>query len=249
MARAHVGGSDLVAQQAWSSAGTPALQVPAVGDCFSAPRGSCEISRFATGEWRLQVPGTTAKAVTVLDAVAAGETPSAAVMSSGSGWRATELDRGGAHLAVVSIDAGASSVTYTAKAGTHVVVGAPAGADGRADVIASGSGGACTVTVSAHSGATGGFDARPVVVSVDSNCVVSEDVSRATTDPTNGNPTGGGTGGGTGSGSGSDGGSGADGGGTVTAGCSSTAPGSGSLPLPLAMFGLALRRRRRQTPR
>jgi hypothetical protein len=251
--RAHVGGSDLVAQLASSSGGTPSLVVPGVGDCFSSPRGKCEIGRFKTGEWHTAVTGKNAQAVTVLDAVAAGESPAAATSSSGSGWRATELDRGGKHIAVVSIDAGKTSVTYTAKAGTHVVVGAPAGDKGRADVTATGSGGSCTVTVAAHAGATGGFDAKPVVVSVDANCQVSEDGTSATTDPETGGGTGGGSGGGGtgGDGTGGDGtGSGGDtaGGGdasNLTGGCMSSDPSNGA---PIAVLGFAfIARRRRKT--
>jgi MYXO-CTERM domain-containing protein len=242
-ARAHVGSSDVVAQLVSSSAGSPNAVTPGVGDCFSSPRGQCTIGRFATGEWSLSVPSKNAQAVSVLDAVAAGEAPAAATATSGSGWRATELDRGGIHIATVAIDPGKTSVTYTAKPGVHVVVGAPAGDQGRADVSGTPSGGGCAITVAAHGG-TGGFDAKPVIATVGSDCSVTEDASLDPTMPGGGS---GGGGGGAGSGGGDGGGSGSgDNGGAVAQGCSTSTPASGA---PLALVGLALVRRRRRPSR
>ena len=123
--KATVGASDLVVQLPFATAGTPTTDTPAVGNCDSATRGGCTIGRFATGEWALSVPAAHAQAITIADAVASGGAAAAATSTSGSNWRAVELDRGGGHLAVIAVDAGANTVTYTAAPGTHVVVGAP----------------------------------------------------------------------------------------------------------------------------
>ena len=45
--RATVGGSDVVVQTAYATAGTAAVDTPPVGDCCSAPRGQCTAARFA----------------------------------------------------------------------------------------------------------------------------------------------------------------------------------------------------------
>ncbi|MCE9574519.1 MAG: hypothetical protein K8W52_15330 [Deltaproteobacteria bacterium] len=228
VARASVGGSDVVVQSAFATAGTANVDTPPVGDCYSGARGQCVNARFAVGEWKLQVPATHAQAVTVVDALAKGGTVAAATTSSGDGWRATELDRSG-HLAVIAVDAGRTTITYTARPGRHVVVGAPASATGRADVTAvAASGGACTVTVAPHSG-TGGLDARPAIFAVANDCGIVEDDTQGgfvPPDPNDPPP-------------------GSSVGGDLT-GCGCGAQGSSSA-LPVAVIvGLALIRRRRR---
>jgi hypothetical protein len=198
--KATVGASDLVVQSPFATAGTPTTDTPAVGNCDSATRGGCTIGRFATGEWALSVPAAHAQAITVADAVASGGGAAAATSTSGSNWRAVELDRGGGHLAVISVDAGASTVAYTAAPGTHVVVGAPAGSTGRADVTSKANGAACDVTIAPHDG-DGGFDARPVIVLIAADCSATEDPTKpgfmapAGTDPPPGSSVGDVTGG------------------------------------------------------
>jgi uncharacterized protein (TIGR03382 family) len=86
---------------------------------------------------------------------------------------------------VVAVDAGASTVPYTAAPGTHVVVGAPAGASGRADVTAAANGAKCDVTITPHDG-SGGVDAHPVVVTLDASCAVTEDPGTTGFAPPNG---------------------------------------------------------------
>src|SRR5262249_13697397 len=97
-----------------------------------------------------------------------------------------ELDRGGTHFAVIAVDAGSSSVTYTAAPGTHIVVGAPAGSTGRADVSAKQNNSACDVTITAHSG-DGGYDAKPVVLKLDASCGATEDPTQQGFQPPMGN--------------------------------------------------------------
>jgi MYXO-CTERM domain-containing protein len=80
---------------------------------------------------------------------------------------------------VIAVDPGLTTVTYTAKPGTHVVVGAPASAAGAADVVASASAGACAVTVTPHSGGGSGIDAQPLAITVDASCAVTADPPRA----------------------------------------------------------------------
>jgi len=232
-ARANVGGSDLIVQAPFATAGSPSTMTPAVGDCSSAARGQCEIGRFDSGEWRLEVPAAHPQAITVLDAVAAGETPAPATASSGQGWRATELDRDVEHIAVVAVDPGLSSVTYTAAPGGHVVVGAPQSATGRADVTAAPSAAGCDMTITPHSG-DGGFDARPLVIAVDADCTVTEDP------PSDGFTSPGGT-------DTPPGGGGNNGNNDLTSGCQAVAgaPSALALSLILLALGLAARRRRR----
>jgi uncharacterized protein (TIGR03382 family) len=229
VSRATVGASDVVIQSAFATAGTANSDTPPIGDCYTGPRGQCVTARFAVGEWKLQVPASHPQAVTVIDAVAAGTTPSAATSTSGDGWRATELDRSG-HLAVIAVDSGRTTVTYTAAPGRHVVVGAPAGPTGRADVTATAASGGCAVTVAARATA-GGLDARPAIFTVAADCGITEDPTMGSftppggTDPPPGTP-------GTGS--------------NDLTGCGCGAGGSSSA-LPIGLVGLALlvRRRRR----
>ena len=119
----------------------------------------------------------------------AGETPGAASTSSGSGWEATELDRSGTHIAIVSVVPGMTTVTYTAKPGTHVVVGAPMGASGHADVSATSASGACNVTVTPDSG-SGGYDAQPLSLVLDSDCHPTADPQLAAATPDSGGSNG-----------------------------------------------------------
>jgi hypothetical protein len=172
--KATVGGSDLVVQAPFMTAGAPTTDTPPTGDCSNATRGGCTVARFAVGEWALSVPAAHAQAITVADAVATGTDPGGVATSSGSNWRSIEMDRAGTHVAVISVAAGATTVTYTAAPGTHVVVGAPAGASGNADVSATANGAACDVTVTPHDG-SGGVNAHPVVVKIDAGCGVQED--------------------------------------------------------------------------
>jgi hypothetical protein len=148
--RATVGASDVVVQVPMVTAGAPTMATPPVGDCSSAPRGSCTAARFAVGEWALAVPAAHAQAITVVDAVGKGVDPGSAASTHGAGWRAVELDRGAGHAAIVVVDPGLTTVTYTAAPGIHVVVGAPAGGSGRAEVTATASGGGCAVTLAAR---------------------------------------------------------------------------------------------------
>ncbi len=228
VARATVGGSDVIVQSAFATAGTANVDTPPVGDCYSGNRGQCVTARFPVGEWKLQVPATHAQAVTVIDALAKGGTVAAATTSSGDGWRATELDRSG-HLAVIAVDPGRATITYTARPGRHVVVGAPASATGRAEVTAvAASGGACAVTVSPHSG-TDGLDARPAIFAVANDCAIVEDDTMGgfvPPDPTDPPP-------------------GSSVGGDLT-GCGCGAQGSSSAAPVAFLVGLALIRRRRR---
>ncbi len=184
---ATVGASDLVVQLPFATgAPTPTTDTPAVGNCDGAPRGDCPIGRFQVGEWALSVPATHPQAIAIADAVATGTQPTAATATSGTAWHGIELDRGGTHFAVIAVDAGASTVTYTAAPGTHVVVGAPAGSTGRADVSAKANGSACDVTITPHAG-DGGFDAKPVVVKLDASCGATEDPTQQGFQPPSGN--------------------------------------------------------------
>jgi hypothetical protein len=223
--RATVGASDVVVQVPMVTAGAPTMATPPVGDCSSAPRGSCTAARFAVGEWALAVPAAHAQAITVVDAVGKGVDPGSAASTHGAGWRAVELDRGAGHAAIVVVDPGLTTVTYTAAPGIHVVVGAPAGGSGRAEVTATASGGGCAVTIAARA-SDGGFDARPVVMKVAADCTLVEDPAQqgfsppSATDPPAGTSMGG--------------------------GCCQAGRGGSDAVVPLAMIGLMLAGRRRR---
>jgi len=243
-ATARVGASTFSIHLAYASGGTPTVRTPPTSDSCTDPPGACEVARFPVHEWSLSVPGPTSEAVHVLSA--GGAAAEAPYVAPGTvGYRSVELKVGIRQVAVIVADAGSRSLTYRATLGdrTHVVLGAPAGASGRADVTATASGDHCEITVAPHDG-DGGMDARPLILTVDDQCQAVEDPTRdgfmpppaEDPPPGNGFPDGG-TGGG--------GGGGGDDDGALTGGCCETGGGASSLAPALIAGALLLRRRRR----
>jgi hypothetical protein len=187
-ATATVGASALSIQKVYASSGVGSVRdMPTGDDCSSGPRGSCDLSRIASGqEYRIDVAGPQAVAIHVVDGHAAGEAAPTSTALSGTGYRGAVITRAGKSIAVVATDKAdgvvPSSLTYSVPAGsgaTHVVVDAPAGSDGRSDVTGVADGANCKMTVTPHTGSSGGFDGRGLVVRVSSSCAVTDDTAAA----------------------------------------------------------------------
>ena len=74
VARGKVGGSAVTIRRVASSSGKPEVKQYQRSDCFKGDvtRGNCDTARFASGAYRLVVPGPTMTAWHVIDAAAAG---------------------------------------------------------------------------------------------------------------------------------------------------------------------------------
>jgi hypothetical protein len=190
-ATATVGASALSIQRVYSSSGTPSARtMPTDPECSSSNRGTCDTSRLPSGqEYRLDVTGPEAVAIHVVDAHAASAGAPTSTLLTGAGYRGVLVTHGNATSAVIATDkadgAAPASLTYSVPAGSgavHVVVDAPAGSGGRSDVVAVVDGSNCKVTVTPHSGSSGGFDAQGLVVRLTSSCSVAEDAAAAPLD-------------------------------------------------------------------
>jgi hypothetical protein len=145
-------------------------------------------SRVVPGsQLRVDVGGSPKTIMSVLDGVAAGQTPSEAVSLSGSGYTGVALLRDNQRVVVIAADQVLSSpppsLTYDVEAtdALHVVLDAPASASGFSNVSAVAGGSGCRVTVT-PAGANGGFAAKPLLFSLSSTC---NPVSEPTQAPTN----------------------------------------------------------------
>jgi hypothetical protein len=175
VATAKVGGSALVVHPVTLSGGTP--QVSAIkGDsgspCNSNDFGVCTAARFDAGEYAVTLPGPTALAVHVLDALGATEAPAEAAPLDDPAVVGTRVTRGGTRTFVVASSATDGSpgatLAYTAtgdSAARHVVFDAPESATGTSDVVATPSAGACKVSITAGTSASA-FAGRPLVFQV-----------------------------------------------------------------------------------
>jgi hypothetical protein len=152
-----------------SSSGAPEVRHLERGDCNAADNtgGRCEAARVKADEYRITIDGPDSEAIHVIDAAAPAKgAPDARAIDHG-----VILTRDGRTTVVV--DARGKDLTYTAPAGIHVVVGAPAD---EAFVSAAKDGDGCKVTVAA-AGDGAKVDALPVVVQLDASCAVTEDPS------------------------------------------------------------------------
>ncbi len=233
----RVGKTELTIHRVSATGGKGEVRHVPAGDCWGeqTTRGGCDAPRFDVDEARLVVPGPEMRAIHVIDVGAAAAGDAVAL----AGADGVTLTRGGATTTVAL--AHGKELTYTAPAGTHVVL-APAESGGRASISARSSSGGCEVTVRAGGDGVA-VDARPAVFAVATDCAITEDPTLP------GGPTlgDGGVGIGTGTGLGTGTGSGPR---TPRTGCcgASASPGS-----PLAMAGVVLvgllgllRRRRRR---
>ena len=179
MARATVGGSDVIVNLLWTSSGTPVARTPQKGEGCPAPwtRGTCDAARFAVTELAIDLKGPEAGVISVVDGVARGSAAPPAALLSGAGYRGVALARRGRSLAVIA--ASAPELSYSAPPGLHVVLDAPADKRGRAAVSAAKSGAECRVTVRPG----GELDARPLMIRVGADCSISDDPRNTTAGP------------------------------------------------------------------
>jgi hypothetical protein len=186
VATASVGGSKLLIHAVTLSGGAPqtrTLRGNADDPCDSAAFGKCDAARFNAGEYAVALPGPSALAVHVLDAVAAGESPADVAAVSDAATIGAEVTRGGVRSVVVGSSAkdGAApaSFVYEAhgdRAARHVVFDAPESASGKSVVTTRAQGDACVVTIRAGDG-DGAFEGRPLVFQVGATpgCSLTED--------------------------------------------------------------------------
>lgn len=221
VATATVGSSSLAIRKLYASnSAANTREMPHGPECWDTDQGKCDASRLPSGtEYRIDVTGPEAFSIHVIDTAAAGTPVPASQLLSGPGYRGALIDREASHVAVITNDAvdgsAGASLGYRVPASastTHVVFDAPSGEEGRSDVSAELDGSDCVVTITPHAGASGGFDARPLVMSLSTSCGLTEEGSQS--------PPVGGGGGGSGSGgeSSGNGGAGAGGNGSGTAG-------------------------------
>lgn len=234
-ATARVGSSTLSIHMPFASGGTPSVRaVPVMSQC-PGERGTCDVGRFATHEWRVSVPGPSSRAIHVLSAAgAAGPAPR---VTDNEGVRVVDVTVGDRAVFVVERESDGALTYRTPKAGDalHVVVDAPRGNRGRSNVTVTAAGDSCEVAVTAADG-DAGFDGQPLVLRVDNDCVAAEDPTRdgfvppGGVDPRPGQP---GT-------PGDD-----DDSGDLAGGCGCGAGGGAGGLVPAALALLALARRRR----
>lgn len=171
-----VGGSSLKITTLFKSSGTPSVRQTPKGDCFGkdTTRGNCSSARFAVQDYVLTVEGEDAVAVHLLDMAGATEKLAPARVTSAPDHRVVSFERGKRRAAVVLAGPGdRPKLTYRAAPGHHVVLDAPGSRTGRANVTATQDGALCVVTVTPA--ASGGVDARPLVLTLSDTCVVKDD--------------------------------------------------------------------------
>ena len=153
------------------SGGTPAIGRTALKDCFKdgTAKGRCDASRFETSDFRLELPGPEPRAVHTISITDPAAVASTEAMS-GEGWAGVKL-AGVRDAAVVWPTKPGSAFAYTAPAGTHVILDAPAASSLTAKPTAAG----CAVDVAAG----GATSAHPIVVSLDAACAITVDPEAA----------------------------------------------------------------------
>jgi len=160
-----VGNSQVVIHPVALSAGTPSVDTPSVGDCWtSSDYGVCAVARYPVTEYALTLPGPSATAVHVIDALAIGEAAATAVSlsdtsidpagSDNTAVLGAAVTRSGSQTYVVASATGVSgsTMTYGVPGGTsarHVVFDAPADANRNSTVTATVTDGRCHVQVTA----------------------------------------------------------------------------------------------------
>jgi hypothetical protein len=236
-ASATLAGSSLAIRKVWSSSGTPSVRdMPRASECPSSSH-TCDVSKLPSGsEYRVDVAGPSAFAIHVVNAQAGAAAP-AGTLLSGSGYRGVLVAHAGSSVAVLTNDTTAGTAgdalvyRVPVQAGAiHVVLDAPADADGLSDVTAVLAGKDCEVTVKQHVGAQPGVSARPLVLNVAGDCALKDDGTQKPAEPET-TPTGDagfGSGGTAASAAGSDGGG--AGAAHATGGASSPAAGQASDP-------------------
>ncbi|MBV8758210.1 MAG: hypothetical protein JO257_13065 [Deltaproteobacteria bacterium] len=147
----------------------PAIGAPSLKDCFKegTVRGTCDAARFPITEYKVELPGSHPIAAHVI--AATGGTAVTTQPISGDGIGGVAI-KGVRDAAVIWRTSGDGDLAYTAPPGLHVVLDA-GDRDGHATATATPSGGACAVKVAGG----GTMSARPLVITVDPQCKVTED--------------------------------------------------------------------------
>ncbi|MDB4955676.1 MAG: hypothetical protein JWO36_3245 [Myxococcales bacterium] len=178
---ATVGNTKLAIASIAKSSGKAAIGVPSQKDCFKegTVRGTCDAARFPITDYRLVVAGPKPRAAHVITATD-GHAKVATTPLSGDGWAGIAL-HDLREASVVWRTGGSGTFAYHAPPGTHVILDAPEKA-GTSSVTAKHAGDQCAVEVTAG----GAIPARPLVVTLDSECNVTADPEAATTTPSAG---------------------------------------------------------------
>jgi uncharacterized membrane protein YgcG len=176
-ARANVGASRLTVRRLVGDATTDARAIT-VGDCFSGDRGKCETGRFAGSEWRANVAGPQPFAVHVLDADASEAADSIATATADGTLEQIVIERESRRFVVLVTRDASEATAYEseAAASTHVILDPPAGE--RVVVTASKGAAGCEIELAAGTG-DDGFASRPLVFTLDEDCVAAEETSQA----------------------------------------------------------------------
>ena len=157
-ATSTIGSTKLVISSITRTSGKAAIGLPTGTSCYkqAVPKGQCDAARFPVTDYRVQIAGPRPLAVHLISATDGKRAPASATPLSGSGWQGVQL--GGVRDATViwRSAAGTGPLTYSAPAGTHIIL------DGNALVSARRDGNACKVTVAPGAG--------PLVLSLDANC-------------------------------------------------------------------------------
>ncbi len=258
-----VGASKVVIHPVVLSGGTPSVSTPAIfnGQCSIAcsyPCGQCTDTRFKVDSYTVNVPGTWAVAVHVIDGLASSDSaptvlsmtdPLVDPTSENAAVVGASVLRSGKQSYVVASSAidGVSPQTMTygvpgATASRHVVYDAPEASDGTSVVSASSSSGRCVLSITAGGGA--GFTGHPLmfdVASASDGCTATDLTSVVPPDVDGGAPIGDG---GSPSGDGGTNGGGSSGCGCTIAGEGDRAAGIGALAFGAALAFFFGRRRR-----
>ena len=196
VARGTSGGSDVAIQAVSMSGGSPTINtIAGGGDCYSGPSGQCTSARFSVNEYALDLPGPSAQAVHVVDALGNGEAASQvaamtdpsvdATPSENAGIVGASVLRNGVQSYVVSSainGAVPAAMTYGVPGATqarHVAFDAPEDGSGNSTVVAAAQGGRCEISIVA--GGTSPIAGHPLMFTVsdaNSGCAVT-DSSRA----------------------------------------------------------------------
>ena len=252
-----LGSSKLALHAVVRSGGTPEVRKIPKSECSGSRYGTCEGARYAVSEYRVKLPGPSASAVHVFDALGSSDAPATTtditkIDAKNTGVIGTEVVRGSRTVMVASSakdGVAGAELSYVATGDAearHVVFDAP-DADGKSTVVATPEGGKCAVKITAGPG----FEGKPLVFRVaaaSAGCALTEEkgVELAKAPPPGIGEPGGPGGGGTGSpGDGSEA--------AADAGCScdlarvSGSGTAGALGLAMATSAVLFARRRRRS--
>ncbi len=164
-----VGATKLTIANVARTSGRPVIGRTAHSKCYTKgiPKGTCDAARFEASDYRVELTGPEPSAAHVIGVTDAAGKPVATTPLSGKGFAGVRITS--PREAVVVWPTG-DALSYTAPAGTHVILDAPQLA-GMATVTAKRAGDGCSVTVTPG----GTTPARPAIVTLDAACSVVVD--------------------------------------------------------------------------